>query len=255
MNKRKEGEKIEGLILAARYSLMPSKLEICTSRGKYRVLLRFLTSPTTINKEEAREVLKSLPVCYPYLELIAKTNNISNPFDVAVVQAYFVGSKLTEKVSLGEATKKTIKESFGRIGFLDQKEMEERIKSLPEDFKPHHNFHTFCLGSVTGKVAPIPEILDLCRISWGEVIKITANEVLLRYRPLRASKKGGYFLGEVIEKRIRRKTPPLFPFIGVGDIVTLHWNQLCQVIDQGQLRYLRRYTLQALSSAKIWGED
>ena len=61
-------------------------------------------------------------------------------------------------------------------------------EAIPAGVVPHHSFHVFhvypwvgLLGH--GRGEPL-EVLDRCRIRWGEVVSVEQDTVIVRSRPL-----------------------------------------------------------------------
>ncbi|MCD6429578.1 hypothetical protein J7L09_02715 [bacterium] len=250
---KKGGDNMKGLILAARYVLKPAELRICIEdKEKFDALLAFLKNPAKFTTQ-ARQVLERMPVCYPYLKIISQAHGIHDPFDLSVVQAYFIGNSLLEGIE-PKSIRQMLMAEFNKLQFLDKEELEKRINSLSENFIPHHTFHVYCFGSVTGKVKPIPEMLDLCRISWGHIAIILDKKVWIDYYPIIQDSKGKFILAEE-PQRIKIDISRLpTPEVDAGDWVSLHWKQICQKLTPSQLEDLRKYTVLALDIANAKGE-
>jgi hypothetical protein len=251
---KKGGENMEGLIVAARYVLKPVELRICVEDEKiHQILFDFLVNPKKF-VDQAKQALQQMPVCYPYFEVIAQANGIPNPFNIDVVEAYFIGNSLLAKVDF-TTLKESIRFAFGKPQALDEEELERRIGSLPEYFLPHHTFHVYCLGSVTGKVEPIPKVLDLCRISWGQVVVMLDKKVWVNRYPVVQDPNGKFIISDKPQQFETELQNLPDVKIDVGDWVTMHWGQICQRVTRDQVESLKKYTLQALKVAKSWGEN
>jgi hypothetical protein len=124
-------------------------------------------------------------------------------------------------------------------------------EAIPVGAVPHHSFHVFhvypwvgLLGQ--GRGEPL-EILQNCRIRWGQVIGVEGDQVVVRSRPLR-------FDG----RRLELGSPVLETVTGAldglalaadlepGEWVGMHWGWVCDRLTPRQLRNLRRFTLQQL---------
>ncbi|MDP2973782.1 MAG: DUF6390 family protein, partial [Candidatus Diapherotrites archaeon] len=80
---------INALRRACAYSFSPNKLGYCGPEGSWHAFGQFLSAPTAEqNAVAAREALRKFYALYPYLELIAVTNELQ-PFDAEVIEAYW----------------------------------------------------------------------------------------------------------------------------------------------------------------------
>ncbi len=251
---------MNGLMLAARYCLVPARLGICTQKeGDCEALRSYLIEPNKGNEVKAREVLEGFPVVFPYLRVIARENGITDPFDKKVVEAYFVGNELTERVPFS-ATAEMMRESFPKIGFLAQQEIEARISKLPRTYKPHHNFHTFCFGSATGNLdygnpSLLHLVLSQCQISWGRVTRVSKAAVVVGNMPMLVLDKKGLSLSLEQGGNILRHNSATIASPNRGDMVTVHWERFCQTINRSQHQSLQNYTNRALIASNLWGEQ
>ena len=160
---------MSGVRLAVLYGIYPQQLGFCGPQDKSdkKTLLDFLLKKRT-NQGKVREILKRFPAAYAYYRLIAKVNKIRDPFDERVVQAYWTGNELLDKVS-SKALKEMVERDFSRPGLLKKKETQELAERIPQGAPPHHSFHVYFVGSITGRVKLNDKLRDLCRISWGKI--------------------------------------------------------------------------------------
>jgi len=249
---------MSGLRLAALYSLFPHKLGFCGPHKKAatQALLNYLyphtkgsgvgVSGKKISEKKIRKILKDFKRAYSYYKLIAKSNNIGDPFNERVIKAYWIGNELLEKVKINDFRQMIAKE------FSKPKEAQE----ISDNSKPHHNFHVLILGSVLGMVIPKGKFFDLCRINWGRVEKFKINpkaeplaryrarneifKILIKYQPL-IKKNKKFKLGKLIKKEIIWNKN-LQPKIKIGDWVSLHWDHLIEKLKKEDLESLKKYT-------------
>ena len=148
---------MEGLKTAIRYSIKPHQLGLCGPQkgNTAQILLDFLSGKDAPEKK-VREILEQFEGSYAYYKLIAKSNNIGDPFDEQVVRAYWIGNELLNNVPVKEL-RKMIQERF---------KMPEKAKLIPGWAKPHHSFHVMMIGSVTGRIKFNDRLRKLCVISW-----------------------------------------------------------------------------------------
>ena len=205
---------MEGLKIAARYSFRPHCLGFCGPQGENssRILFNYLSGEKGL-EEQVRKVLKNFKASYAYYHLIARTNRIADPFDERVVRAYWIGNELLENVSLKDL-KEMIAQKFKMPG---------KAKTLYGSVRPHHSFHVEKVGSVTGRIKFDNRLRCLCRISWGRVEQIRKTKLL-------------------IGKKEIDWEPKFLPKVKKGDVVSIHWNQACEVLDSKAIANLKKYT-------------
>ncbi len=234
-----------GVKIAARYSFKPCSLGFCGPQNKNTSDILYDYVLGKGNAKKVINVLKKFKSLYPYLKLIAKSNGIKDPFDKKVVQAYWIGNELLEKVKR-EDLKETIAKEFSKPSLLSKTKAKDIAKSIAKRAKPHHSFHVLFIGSVTGRVKLLGRLLDLCRISWGEITKIKKDlsKIIVRYKPLASNKK--IYLGKPRE-RIITWDVKFLPRLKVGDNISFHWNFVCEKLNQKQIKYLEKYTKQTIN--------
>ena len=82
--------------IAAIYGLIPNRLGLCGPRQE--LLKKFIIGKLSIH--EIIPVLEKFEAAYPYYQLIAQKNKIiSGPFNKKVVEAYWLGNELLEKIT------------------------------------------------------------------------------------------------------------------------------------------------------------
>jgi len=189
---------------------------------------------------------------WPYLKLIAACNDIADPLDSRVVEAYWTGNELVARVppaalaaSLGDRFERRAGRHFGPL-----------VSAVPGGVA-QHNFHVFAvypwLGLLrAGREGPPLEVLDRCRIRWGRVETLRGD--LLTVRSRRLCFDGSLLvLGDDEVEQVRRGmdgvafTADLKP----GDMVSLHWDWVCDRLSPpayGWLRYCTMRNLVAVNS-------
>lgn len=256
--KQKEA-KVNGIVLAGRYCLTPARQKLCTSKeGDFRAIRSYLMNLSPENRKRAREAMLVFPVMPAYLRAIAKASGITDLFDKRVVEAYYIGNELTKSTPLS-ATVAAIAESFVGKGILSEQEMETRAMRLPKTYKPHHNFHIFCFGSVMGGAdhdssGPMIPLLEQCQIGWGKVVRAIESSVILEQTPVLVFSKSGVELKTREQPLVLEYDIETDPPVKQGDWVTTHWGRICQVINESQCQTLQKHTLQAIADSNLWGE-
>ena len=234
----------EGVELAARYALMPSKLGFCRNRKEMvlieNVFANYLEGKVILDDLEAE--LRKLPTCFAYLNLIARACN-KEIFDHNVVEAYWVGNELLENFD------SCLMEQFLLERLIKRKLPEDYAKgiskTLAQDTIPHHSFHVLLERFALGKTNSELSIMNNCRIGWGQIfgikdetLNIIASEILFNCE--------NKF--ELIEKYENKKTAyKLGKFKSIdepriGDWVSMHWGFAVQRLNEKQLGNLKKYT-------------
>lgn len=178
-------------------------------------------------KSKKEKILENSKFLFPYLKLIAQSNKISNNFQKQVVEAYWLGNRLLENVKPKE------------LRNLIRKEFNKKT-NFSINLLACHNFHTLFVESLPKRIK------ELCRISWGKVIKIYKSKVLVEYQPI-VFKEGATYLGELKKKWIKWNKK-IVPKLKIGHHVSFHWNFLCQILTRKQLENLNYYTRKILYS-------
>lgn len=231
---------MSGVKIAALYGIYPCQLGFCGPQEKSakEVLSDYLLGKK-VSENKIRKILKQFKGAFEYYKLIAESNKIEDPFDREVVGAYWIGNQLLEKVPVG-SLREMIAKDFSGPGLLSSKIAQKKAEGIPLSSKPHHSFHVLAVGCITGVIDLKGKLLDLCRISWGEVIKKNREKIIVRYQPIK-KENNKYFLGNFIEKPIFWEKN-LISEVEAGDNVSFHWNHLIQVLDKKDLINLKKYT-------------
>ncbi|MDP9444327.1 MAG: DUF6390 family protein [Actinomycetota bacterium] len=187
---------------------------------------------------------------WPYLQLIAASTGIADPLDRRVVEAYWVGNALLDRVGVS-ALGGSMEERFRfRAG--------PRFTSLSEGFLaggvPHHSFHVFCIYPWVGllgddrRATHALTVLDKCRIRWGRVRGLHGAHVTVESSPLTWDGRRLELGPPETETALRaRDGVSLLDGLAVGDWVSLHWEWVCDRLSARQLARLRGYTRRHLA--------
>ena len=243
---------MSGLKIAALFGLRPHLLGLCGPKEalEQRLLLKFLQGK--LSHRQILSVIKKFKGAYSYYCLIAKKNKIkTRPFNKKVVEAYWIGNELLDKVTADDL-KKMVKENFSGPGLLDKDEAAKKASKIPAGSKPHHSFHVLVIGSVTGSVDfKNTKLKDVCRIGWGKVADRpkTKNKKLetfiVKYQPLVGGKK--IKLGRPVKKEIFWDRE-IVSDVKIGDWVAFHWNWMVKVLTLQEVANLKKYTLNTIKS-------
>jgi hypothetical protein len=229
---------IKGQLRFIRYAFMPNRLRYCGGIDDNRTIFEY-----GIEHEVDRglePLLRKFTGALPYLQLIARANNIPDPFHERVVEAYWIGNELLEGVEVRQLYDSLL-ERFGKQ--LQGRTRDWVLGKAPAGARPHHNFHVFDVHSRVGQLEDTLETMDQCRVSWGKVVGVEGTELIVERQPLNIV-DGKLALGPAERFRALRQVEGkgFIEDAGVGDWVTVHWSWVCEVINDRQRCALVHYT-------------
>ena len=190
-----------GALLFGRYAFPPNQLGYCGPPDQQALLDHVAAGAPD---EGLIDLERRFEGAYPYLLLIAHANGIADPFDERVVDAYWVGNSLLNRVPAGEFGA-SLKERFGPR--MDARSFHWLTTKLTAGARPHHNFHVFDIyvraGLMNDERAPIAlELMDSCRVSWGRVVAVEGDELVV----LKGSR--GVALERILPDLVARSSSP-----------------------------------------------
>jgi Family of unknown function (DUF6390) len=237
-----------GPVLFARYAYPPNALGLCGT-AETQLLLEY--GAAGVSDAGLVELARTFEGAWPYLELIAAENGIGDPLDRRVVEAYWIGNSLLDRIGerrLGRHLEERFRARAGPA-------WRRLAKAVPARAVPHHNFHVFAVypwvGLLRAGASTEPlRVLESCRIAAGRVERVGADIATVVLEPLvwngRSLGIGGW---------TRRETSwhtDGLGFVGElcpGDWVSVHWDWICDRLRPGEVARLRRYTLRTLALA------
>ena len=240
-----------GALRFGRYAFPPNQLGYCGPED-HAALLEYVA-----RGQPGRglvELERRFEGAYPYLGLIAVANRIPDPFDERVVDAYWIGNSLLGRVG-ALAFYESLRSRFRSR--MDGRSFDWLVGKLGFGAMPHHNFHVFDVymraGLMNDPAAPILlKTMDACRVSWGEVVTVEGDHLLIRRPPLVLA-GGRLGLGEPRPERVTRQVDGM-GFVGdarPGDLVSVHWSWACEVLAPEALARLRTATHRCLALANL----
>ncbi len=237
-----------------RYAYPPNALGYCGPLDSPDLLDRAGAASGRAQRDERGDMEKlarGFAGAWPYLELIASTAGVGDPLDKSVVEAYFVGNALADRVSLTELGR-FVDESFGRGAATSWRGL---TPAHELGACAHHNFHVLSVYPWvrllrSGIVSQPLKVLDQCRIRWGRVTEVAGDSVVVRSEPL-AYRDGALLLGEALAETVawRRDNRSFIGAPSAGDWVTLHWDWVCDVIGAEQVGELAERTARQIRVA------
>lgn len=240
---------VPGPVRFARYAYGPNRLGYCGPDGAEE-----LFEQATVGRDERalRALAEQFEGAWPYLELIARANDIADPLDARVVEAYWLGNALLERVTpalLGRSLE-------GRFRPRLRPEGWRWLSTKPLDgAAPVHAFHVLDVfprvGLLrSGALDRVVETIDSCRIRWGRVLERDGDWLVVSTVPL-ALVDGRLELGPARPERIRGwwDGTGFIDSPDPGDVVSIHWDWACERLDARRLGALVRWTRRELELA------
>jgi hypothetical protein len=251
-------------VLFARYAFGPNRLGLCGPED-WRSLLELGAAglgsaeddgPTQKQALEIDRGLRDLAAgfegAYPYLELIAAAHGIEDPLDLRVVDAYWIGNSLSDRVDPVLMTR-SIDARFRTQVHADTWKW---LQGKPEaGARPTHAFHVFDVFPMVGtqrrgSVTDAFGLMDTCRIRWGRVQEVAGDSLVVNAVPL-GLVEGKLALVAPKVQTVRRwlDGSGFVRDVEPGDVVSLHWDWACEVLSPVRLEALQRRTRHQLELA------
>lgn len=226
-----------GMLLFIQYAFMPNRLDYCGTED-HDALFDYWNAGET--DAGLAEILRTFTGALPYLTLIAHSNGITDPFDHHVVEAYWVGNALLDGVDVRRFLR-SLTDRFD--AHLQGKARAYLLDKIPLGALPHHSFHVFDVYSRVGQRGRPLELMEQCRVSWGQVTVVEPTHFVIDAQPL-VLQDGKLVLGPAAPRRVLRQVDDdsFTQHAAVGDWVSVHWNWACDVLTREQVQRLERYT-------------
>ena len=239
---------IDGVARCARYAFGPNRLHLC-GPDINREVLAYVNEG--ISDQGLNNILKNFQTLFPYLQQIASANRIKDPLDNRVVEAYWLGNSLLNMVP----PKTFYKHLTGNL-HLDKRLNAKTFTRLKDKLSlgalMHHSFHVFNVWRRTGRLNELHTLdsMDNCRISCGKVLAVDGPVITVSRQPLLLA-GNQLTLGKPQSIKIIRQLEgsTLIDEVKVNNLLSIHWNQPCEIISQTQANNLKHYTSLSLSIA------
>lgn len=238
---RRRPEVGQGALLFARYAYAPNERGTC-GPADHREVLEY--GAHGVADPGLAQLAAAFHGAWPYLELLAGAAGIADPLDYRVVEAYWVGNALLDRIDRA-AVAESVRQRFkARVG----SEWASLAETVTAGGIPHHSYHVLCvypwIGLLHEKERGEPlEILDRCRIRWGQVVAVNGDQAVVRSQPLHWD---GYRLllapFEAETVTVAAGGQGFVTGLQPGEWVALHWQWVCDRLSPRQLANLRGYT-------------
>ncbi|WP_433685866.1 DUF6390 family protein [Nocardia sp. CA-119907] len=234
-----ESTRVDGTDMFARYANAPNALGFC---GPADAELRGGA------RQAVRAAAQKFSGAWPYLQVMSKLTGIDDPLDGRLVESYWLGGGVGADLDAAEFAA----ELLAVIGPVAGHYWAHLTPDLAGEAAANHCFHVFGVypwSRLLGKgndEHPVC-VLDSCRIMWGRVLAAADSEVVVRCRHL--SWDGNRLaLSAPAPRRVAvwHNGYSAMPDVAVGDIVALHWDQLCGRLRPQQVRHLAATTIRQL---------
>jgi hypothetical protein len=243
-----------GPLLFARYAYPPNALGLCGA-DETRTLLEY--GAAGASDGGLAELARTFEGAWPYLRLIADANRIGDPLDPRVVEAYWVGNDLLDRVTRAVLARHVEDRFRGRIG----RSWHAVVDAVAAGAVPHHAFHVLAvypwLGLLrTGAVEEPMRVLESCRVTPAVVRGVEGDLVHVLARPLLWT-GSTLDLGPWTPREARWRTDGLALVGGPqpGDWVSLHWDFVCDRLSPDGAATLDRANRRALAAVNGAGRS
>ena len=231
-------EPVSGPLTFARFAAPPNVLGYCGTDdhdGFVGNLRAGLDGPELVR------LCRSFEGAWPYLELIAGSAGIADPLDPRVVEAYWIGGPLLDRIRPNDFARHLRTRFRGRT---ERAEWPWLAAKPGTGAVPHHSFHVLevmpRIGMLrAGQVQAILPAMGQCLVRPARVVDVHGDRLVVEARPLLMT-DGRLILGPPGPERVTPSSTGTRP----GDLVAIHWAWSCGAITTRQSRTLRS-TLQA----------
>lgn len=232
---------MDGVALCARYAFGPNRLHMCGPDMNQEVLAYLGEGAAD---QGLINILKEFRTLYPYLAEIARANKIKDPFDARVVEAYWIGNELLDRIG-PKVFYSHLKDGLQIQKRINPKGFDELLEKLSQGARMHHSFHVFNIWQRTGHTADLHtlESMDQCRISSGKAQDVDGPSITVLRQPLVLEDRK-LALGDPQAVKVMRRLEDnsLIQEVKSGDTISIHWGMPCTILDNRQIANLQKYT-------------
>jgi hypothetical protein len=233
---------MEGPQLFLRYAFMPNRLGYCGSDDNSLLFQYGLHGEVD---DGLIDLERQFEGAYPYLQLIASANGVADPLDARVVQAYWLGNDLLDRVDMASFYGSMEERFRPRASATDWRWLATKA---PSGARPHHSFHVLeifpRIGMLsTGAADHVVETMGRCIIRWGHVETVQGDSLIVT-APRLVLRDGKLGLAPPEPESVTRAYDGrgFVDAIVAGDWVSIHWNWACDRLEPRQRERLEQYT-------------
>jgi hypothetical protein len=232
-----------GPLTFARFAAPPNVLGYCGT-DDHDGLVGHLRAG--LDGPELVQLCRTFEGAWPYLELIARSSGVADPLDPRVVEAYWIGGGLLDRV--GPAAFAADLETRFRTR-TDRREWRWLAAKPGDGAVPHHSFHVLevmpRIGMLrAGQVAGILPAITQCLVRPARVAAVEGDRLAVDARPLLL--EGGRL---VLGAPVREWVAGAGSGLSAGDPTAVHWGWACGPLRGDQHRTLTRAVLGGIELA------
>jgi hypothetical protein len=242
---------VSGPVLFARFAFGPNRLGYCGPDAAAELL-----GEATGSRDDRalHQLARGFDGAWPYLELIAASNGLTDPLDRRVVEAYWLGNDLLRRVPPGRFAASLDARFRPRIRTGEWRWL---AGSIGFGAVPVHAFHVFDVfprvGLLrTGAVDRALEVMDSCRVRWGRVLDRVGDRLVVEVAPLEL-RDGRLALGAPRPESVEawRDGVGFVDDVARGEMIAIHWSWACDRLSARQLTGLSSWTERQLDVANL----
>lgn len=240
------GDRLEpasGALLFARFAAPPNSLGYCGG-DDHRALVELLRAG--LDGPDLVRLCRAFEGAWPYLRLIATSAELADPLDPRVVEAYWIGNGLLDRVSPAAFAADLERRFRPRTA---RTEWPWLAAKPVEGSLPHHSFHVLevmpRIGLLrAGHVSAILPSMEQCLIRPARVIAREADGLLVETKPLMVV-EGRLTFGPPVDQHVADGEIAARP----GDVIAIHWGWSCGRLSRRQAHRLGLITAAAMRRA------
>jgi Family of unknown function (DUF6390) len=239
---------LPGSVLFARYAYPPNELGYCGPEDAAGLLAAGAAGEASADiAARARQ----FDGAWVYLQLLAEAAGIDDPLDARVVEAYWIGGDLLDRLPTERLHDRLTERFAGQSGGFWNR-LGDEARQLA---RAHHSFHVFAVypwAGLLGSGSPVPlSVLDRCRIRWGQLVERHDETAVVRSQPLCWDGEQLH-LGDEAEETVRQSSAgQSLADAQPGDWVALHFDWICDRLTPQRLAELTRASDQQLRLANL----
>jgi hypothetical protein len=236
--------RVSGPELFARYAYPPNERGYCGPDDPGGLL----DAGTPDADADVARRARDFEGAWVYLDLIAQAVGVSDPLDARVVEAYWIGNDLLDRIDSGWFLAELRERLRGQV----TGQWASGVPDVGDAVHPHHAFHVFSIYPWVGLLqrdAVVPRtILDQCRITPATVESVDGPRARVAVRPLSWNgRRLGIGDTETRDVRWSDNGRSLIPGLAVGDRVSIHWDWVCDIIDDARAATVADYEQRQLA--------